>query len=72
MKDDFFNNLNLEQTLNPNSYLSSITLKDSSNNVIKTSILIDILFKRNTVNIILLFKCPKWTLFFRDINAIDY
>ena len=55
MKDDFFNNLNLKQTLNPNSYLSSITLKDSSNNVIKTSILIDILFKRNTVNIILLF-----------------
>ena len=72
MKDDFFNNLNLKQTFNPNSYLSSITLKDSSNNVIKTSILIDILFKRNTVNIILLFKCPKWTLFFRDINAIDY
>lgn len=69
MKDDFFNNLNLEQTLNPNSYLSSITLKDSSNNVIKTSILIDILFKRNTVNIILLFKCPIWTSLFRDINA---
>ena len=72
MKDDFFNNLNLEQTLNPNSYLSSITLKDSSNNVIKTSILIDILFKRNTVNIILLFKFPIWTSLFRDINAIYY
>lgn len=47
MKYNFLDNLNLQQDSSPSAYLSSIILKDSSNNVVSTSISVNILFKRD-------------------------
>lgn len=63
MKNDLFKSI--KQNLNPSSYLSSIVLKGSSNNIINSSnILIDILFRKEGTNKQSEQQCGFW-----DVNT---